>query len=130
MSLNSAQRIRALTLSDVFALDLWRAAPVPLLRMADEPAGDAESLWREEAAVVGVCDLPDLAEDEGWEGRVRKEGDGEVARCECTRRVSTLSPKRASRWTELSTPSCWVSAGDDEGKRSAWDARAVSARAG
>lgn len=65
-------------LLDVVLGDARCAGLCPRLGMSDEPARDAEPVLGEEADVLWVCDLPDLTEDQGGQGRVGKEGDGAV----------------------------------------------------
>lgn len=86
-----------LTLRDPLWLDLRGAGALVLLGVADEPAGDAEAVWREEAVVVWVCDLPHLAEEEGREVGAGKEGDGEVSGCENSGCQSVVGGERGPR---------------------------------
>lgn len=51
------------------------------LSMADQSASNTEAFRCEEATVLGIRDLPDLAQDGRGQGRVLEEGHSEVTSC-------------------------------------------------
>lgn len=70
---------RLLTSSNPIAFDL--ALSALRLGVSDEPESDGEALGSEEAAVLGVGELPDLAQQRRRERRVLEEGDSFIAGC-------------------------------------------------